>query len=333
MGNTGAATNPSRRSQSVQQGLEALGKHAWSSAYLHLTTADREEPLDPAQLEGLAIAAHLLGKDHESGAFLARAHQGFLAAGELAAAARCALWTAFGLMTSGEGAQAGGWMARARRLLEEGCLDCVELGYVRLLEGFRTFRERDPAQARQAFVDATAIANRFQNRDLAALARQGEGRCLLHLGDIAQGVSLLDEAMVAVTAGEVSPSATGGVYCSVIEACREIFDIRRAQEWTTAMERWCAAQPETTPYRGHCMVHRAELLQLHGAWPDALVEARRACDKFAQPPPKPGAGGAFYRAAELHRVRGEFSQAEEAYRQANHFDPSPQPGFALLRLA
>jgi ATP/maltotriose-dependent transcriptional regulator MalT len=146
-------------------------------------------------------------------------------------------------------------------------------------------------------------------------------------------VTLLDEAMVAVTAGEVSALTAGGVYCSVLEACGEICDLQRAQEWTSALDRWCASQPDLVPYRGHCLVRRAELLQLHGAWPDALEGAQRASEWLLHPAPKPGVGSAFYQMGEVYRLRGKFAEAEEAYRQASQWYRSLGSGLALLRLA
>ena len=165
------------------------------------------------------------------------------------------------------------------------------------------------------------------------LARQGQGRALIRQGETARGVSLLDEAMIAVTAGEVSPLTAGGVYCSVIDACSEIFDLRRAQEWTSALEQWCSSQPDLVPYRGQCLIHRAEILQVHGAWTDAFDQARQACEQLSQPPPRPSAGAAFYRLGELHRLRGEFVEAEDQYRQAGRWQRAPQTGLALLRFA
>src|SRR5215475_11332116 len=309
----------------------AIQSQAWSAAFAAFMEADSQTPLGCEELELLSTAGHLTGRDAESGEALARAHQGYLARGEIRRAARCAGWLSFLAQLRGDSAQASGWLSRGRRLLEqEG--DCVEKGYLLLPVGMASVQKRDLEAAYNAFLEAGSIGQTFSDRDLASLALQGQGRVLVRRGEIARGVALLDEAMVAVMANEVSPMVAGGIYCSVIDACGEIFDLRRAQEWTSALEQWCASQPDIVPYRGHCMVRRAEILQLHGAWEDAMAQARRACERFSQPP-RVEAGGAFYRLAELHRMRGEFDAAEKAYREAGRWQRTPQPGIAALRLA
>jgi ATP/maltotriose-dependent transcriptional regulator MalT len=136
--------------------------------------------------------------------------------------------------------------------------------------------------------------------------------------------------MVAVIAGEVSPMLAGDAYCTVLEGCQEIFDLRRAYEWTTALARWCATQPDLVRYRGECLLYRAEVLQMRGEWDEAARDAQDACELLMS---RPAAGAAFYRLGEVHRLRGDFKKAEAAYMQANERGRKPQPGLSLLRLA
>jgi DNA-binding NarL/FixJ family response regulator len=316
----------------LDQGREAFRRRAWGDAYSQLCCADRAEPLPLDDLENLAAASYLAGKDAESDKFWARAHHGSLGVADWGRAARCAFWLGITLMNRSERARGGGWLARAQRVLDDSQHDCAERGWLLIPSGLRLYAQGDYESSREAFRRAGTIGAAFGDTDLVPTARQAEGRVLIRMGEAAQGVVLLDEAMVAVTAGEVSPIPAGIIYCSVIEACQEILDVRRAQEWTAALSQWCASQPDLVPYRGRCMVHRSEILQLHGAWPDALEEARRACERLSVPP-QPQLGAAFYQRAELHRLRGEFAKAEDAYREASLRGPMPEPGLALLRLA
>jgi len=286
----------------LEQGREALRRNAWATAYARLSAADRKATLGPDDLAGLSMAAHLVGKDVESLRLLERAHQGYLKQGDTLRAVRCAVWLGQTSQYRGKFAQAGGWVARAQRLLE-GQEQCVEHGYLLLPQGLRAVMQGDVAKAYETFAQAAAIGQKYSDRDLLAMALHGQGRAAIRRGEIARGVTLLDEAMVAVRTGELTPIISGIVYCGLIESCRETFDLRRAQEWTAALNDWCAAQPEMVPFQGACLLHRAEILQLRGAWSDAVDEARRACEQMSAPPPKPAVGSAYYRLAELHRVR------------------------------
>jgi DNA-binding CsgD family transcriptional regulator len=317
----------------LDRGREAFAQHAWRDAYAQLSAADRESTLEPASIEQLAITAYLLGRDAESNELLARAHAAFLARRALRDAARCAYRVGMTLLSRGEFAGASGWIARSRRLLdEEGVDECIERGYLLLPDARECIARGDAATAERKFREAAGIGERFGDGDLIWLGRQGRGRALIKLGEIAQGIALLDEVMVAVTAGELTPLTAGLVYCSVISACFEIFDIRRAREWTAALTRFCASQPDLVTYRGACLVHRTEILALQGVWPDALDEALRACKHLSEPPQRE-VGEALYQLGELHRLRGDFAKAEEVYREASQSGRAPQPGLARLRLA
>jgi DNA-binding CsgD family transcriptional regulator len=330
---TSAVKETKTRAEALRRGRELVRNQAWGAAFAEFSAADREAPLESQDLLSLALIAHLLGRDADNVALLSRAHQSFLKDGEVKSAVRCAFWLGFSAMLNGDMAQAGGWLARARRLLDDCKQDCVEEGYLLLPVGYRSVQGGDAEVAYTAFSEAAAIGDRFGDADLVALGRQGQGRALIRKGEITRGVALLDEVMVAVTAGEVSPSVAGGVYCSVIEGCGEIFDFRRAQEWTDALDQWCTSQPDIVPFRGHCQIRRAEILQLHGAWTEAVEAARQACEQLSKSKGQSEARSAFYCLAELHRLRGEFTEAEAAYRQANHLGKTQQPGLALLLLA
>ena len=318
---------------SLQRGRDAYERKAWPEAYAALAEADRATPLDAEDLDRLATAAGLIGLDDASAAARTRAFQRFLDGGDSRRAAGSALWRLLSISEQKHRqAEVGGWLALAERLLAGDAEDSVARGFLLCLGGRRKAGEGDFAGAHAAFTEALAMGERLRHPDLTALARHAVGRAMLWQQQTAAGMACLDEVMVAVSAGEVGPIVTGIIYCSVLSACHDLFDQRRAQEWTDAMTSWCAAHPDMVPFRGECLVRRSELLQLHGAWDDASADALRACERLASTNPTESAA-AFYQHAELCRVRGDFDAAEEGYRQASRAGRRPQPGLALLRLA
>ena len=317
----------------LDHGRAAYLHGAWGDAYTSLSKADRVSPLGAEDLWRLATAALLIGREEEFSDALDRAHRAHLDSGDTARAARCAFWIGFRLAGKGDVAQATGWFARARRLLEREDAECVEHGYLLLPVVHQHLAARDHGAACAAAVRAAAIAERFGDPELHALAVHFHGRSLVEQAQLQDGLALLDEAMLAVTRGELSPQVTGLIYCSMIGACRRIHALGRAREWTAALKAWCDGQPDLVTYTGQCLVYRAEIMQLRGAWDAAIEEARRACERSEHAADRQSLAHAYYQQGEVHRLLGDFAEAEDAYHNASRHGREPQPGYALLRLA
>jgi DNA-binding CsgD family transcriptional regulator len=316
----------------LAEGRRCYDRHAWADAYVSLAAADELAPLEPDDLERLALSARLTGRHGEADRFCERAYSEHLRRGNEVRATRWAFWLGMSLMDRGESAQGSGWLARAQRLLDDGGHECAERGMLLIPVAVRAMLSGDVETAHTTFGEVARYGDTYREADLIAFGRLGVGQALIMRGRVADGVALLDEAMVAVTAGEVSPVSSGIIYCAVIDACQEVFDLRRAREWTTALSRWCDSQPDMVPFTGQCLVHRAEIMQLHGSWPDALETAERARERFLQSR-EAAVGAALYRLGELRRLRGELTEAVEHYREASHRGHPTQPGLALVRLA
>jgi DNA-binding CsgD family transcriptional regulator len=314
------------------RGREAHARRAWREAYDLLAAADRASSLGAEDLETLAVAAYMFGSEDDM-RILERAHHEYLAAGADTRAARCAFWIGITLADRGALGPANGWFARSRRLVAD--RDCPERGYLLVPDMMRLAERGEFDAALETALAAAEIADRFGDADLLSLGLMGQGRALLAQGRVEEGIARLDEAMVAVTADELTPHVTGVIYCGLIAGCHGVYDLRRAQEWTAAFSSWCAGQPDLHVYTGECLVHRAEVLQHQGAWRDAREEAGRARSRFAERAgaSRRTAGQAAYRQGELHRLLGDSAEAEEAYRDAAALGWEPQPGLALLRLA
>jgi len=313
----------------VELGRQAFDGKDWAEARARLASADVS---DPADLERLAVAAYLVGRDDESQSALERASRGAEQSGDADRAAGSAVWLALLLFMQGDEARAGGWLARAERMLHDTGRSCAARGLMLVPQFLEVLSSGELSAAEALAEEMIDIGTHCDDRDVIAFGLLCRGEALLARADVASGMKLLDEAMISVTTGELSPIVTGLIYCAVIESCMNVFDLRRAAEWTRALEGWCEAQPDLVPYRGQCLVHRSQVLQAHGTWDGALAEAVRARQRLSAPV-HPALGLACYQQAELHRLRGEFADAERAYQAAAEYGRDPSPGLALLRLA
>jgi DNA-binding NarL/FixJ family response regulator len=322
-----------RAQDALVQGREAAERLAWVDAHTALSLADQSSSLIAEDLELLATAAYLLGRVEDCLGALQRAQRLHAQGGDVRRAARCAFWLTFHYGSRGDLAQASGWFGRATRLLEHEPQECAEHGYLLVSAAYQQLMAGEHAEAREALARAAGIGAHAGDADLVAFALYLHGRALVWEGRVGEGLAMLDEAMVAVTVGELSPVVAGTVYCGMIELCQEVGELRRAQEWTDALTAWWDKQPDMVTFTGQCLVHRAEILQLHGAWSQAAQEAKRALKRFAHAADQYATGAACYQLAELYRLSGDFAAAEDAYQQASRWGRQPQPGLALLRLA
>jgi ATP/maltotriose-dependent transcriptional regulator MalT len=315
----------------LERARTAYAARSWLEAYESFAAADEAESLAPDDLELRATTARMLVRDDEAVELLERAHHGYLERGETLRAAYCAGWIGMTLFYDGAVGPAGGWIARAHRLLAD-LPETAMHGYAMLPGVFRQAAAGDLEAAAAVAAEAAEIGKRHRDAELMALAIHSQGHMLVLAGRVPEGLALLDEAMVAVTTAEMSPFVVGIVYCGVILACEEGFEVGRAREWTLELTRWVEQQRDLVAFTGRCLVHRSAILQLGGSWSEALEEARLAAERLLETK-NPVAGLALYRQAEVLRLRGELVAAERAYHDASRNGWEPQPGLAQLRLA
>jgi DNA-binding CsgD family transcriptional regulator len=318
-------------SASLRRARELFAARAWLDAHDAFTAVDGAEALELDDLWRMSWSASLCGRETVAFTVLERIYQAELER-DARMAARAAFWLGFRLIHV-EPSRGQGWLARAERCLERAPEACVERGYLLLPQVRQHFAAGRYAEAMQAAQAAEQVGERFGERDLSTFARNLQGRILIRQGSMDAGLKLLDEAMLAVTTGELSPVLTGLVYCSAIDSCHSVFALERMREWTDSLRGWCDAQPQLTLFTGACLVSRAEIMEIAGEWGDALEEARRAVKWIQEEYGSGAVGEAMYREAEILRLRGELTAAEARYRDASESGRDPQPGLALLRRA
>ncbi|CAN7655885.1 response regulator transcription factor [Mesorhizobium amorphae] len=316
----------------LERARHAYGQRAWADAFELLRATDEITSLDAEDLERLLWTAGMLDRDQDIFAAGERLFNMHIEAGRDDQAAYWAFFRGFRLLTLGEEGHATAIIQQAQRLADGFGRECAAHGYLVLLSAQKELMTgNDPASealARQAL----AIGERCSDIDLIAFARCYLGRALVRQGRVEEGIASLDEAMLPAADGKLSPVVTGLVYCNLIAACRQVYAFDRSREWTEALSNWCGAQPQLVQFNGVCLLHRAEIMELNGAWQDSIAEARRATRLLAHSSGNEAAAGAAYQEAEIHRLRGEFATAEDLYRTASRLGLEPQPGMALLRL-
>ena len=316
----------------LHQARETYERREWLAAYRALSDLD-DAHLQADDFAALAITAFLLGHRNDCIQALQRAYQAELEEDDTLGAVRAAYWLAITLWQGGEVAIGNGWLARGQRLLEHIEEDVVERGYLLERATFGHIAKGEFAEAAAAAPRVTEYGRRFGDPDLTAMGLHIEGRLTIFSGHVADGLRLLDEAMVWVLAGEVSPVLSGVIYCSCVEACQQISDFGRMGEWTHALTIWCDSQPGLVAFTGQCAVHRGQLMRLHGAFRDAISELEHAAGRYAAAGGNPAVGQAHYERGEALRITGENDTAEAAYTEAASYGHPAQPGRALLWLA
>lgn len=317
----------------LQAARDAYATRRWQDALRELQACDAVQALAPEDLARLAWSAGMLGRDDEQLAAFERLHAAGAAAGELAAAAYWAFFHGFRLLALQRTGQASAWLQRARRHAAAAGEDCAVHGYLLLPQVIRSAMGEDWQAAAAAAQEALATASRCGDVDLEALARCWLGRAVLMQGRMEEGMAMLDEAMLLALGDTLSPVVTGLVYCNLIASCRQVQAVDRAREWTAALQRWCNAQPQMAQFGATCELHRAEILALDGDWQQSVAAARAAARRSAGGDGEDVRAGAAYQEAEIHRLRGEWREAERCYAQAHRRGMDPQPGLALVRLA
>ncbi len=311
---------------------DAYERREWVAAYEVLSGIDGSV-LQAHDFAHLGTAALLLGRRNDCIQALQRGYQAHLEAGATLDAVRAGFWLAKVLTQGGEPAIGGAWLARAQRLLDDVPGDVVERGYLLNQVMLQHIFGGDFELALAEAVEVTDYGRRFNEPDLLSNGLNAQGRILLYSGRVPEGLALLDEAMLGLSTGEVSPVFAGEVYCSLVEACQEVSDYGRAAEWTRALTSWVEAQPGLVAFAGQCAVHRGQIMRVRGAFADAIQEFDRSVERYAAAGTLASAGVAMAEAGGVHRILGDLDAADAAYERAIGYGFEPQPGLAILWLA
>lgn len=236
----------------------------------------------PMAHEILGGCAHLDDSLTEARSQLEQAFRGYRSARDADGAARCAIQLA-GLLAEehGHSAASQAWLQRARAQLEDVGAG-VQWGYLELAV-MGCYRP-DPGELLAAGERALTIAREHGDTELEVRALADTGLALVSMGRVAEGFSRLDLALVAISAGEVSPVTAGIGLCSMLTACDRAQDTRRASEWCeVAHDVLDGADDRPRALRTHCRVVYGAVLGATGHWSEAEAQMLDALGPAAQP--------------------------------------------------
>jgi ATP/maltotriose-dependent transcriptional regulator MalT len=321
---TGAA------SDRLDAGRAAIAAQSWQDA-ADLLEGELDDPAAEAErLELLAEALWWLGRMEDCIAAGERAFRLHEQRGDQRAAGMAAVWLYERHSMRCRPSIGTAWLQRARRALADD-ERCVEHGALIL-------REAELAHGAGRLDDAMAVAQRalalgrdLGSRDVEAEALQAMGRILIERGQVHEGLAHLDEAMLLAVEGRLGPYSTGKVYCSLIGACEDVGDLRRAAEWTEATTTWSARHPFAL-FPGVCRLHHAAVLDRRGAMAAAERELSRACEELLGSH-LANAVAAYREVGDIRRRLGDLDGAEAAFARAEELSGGACWGTALLRLA
>jgi tetratricopeptide (TPR) repeat protein len=312
----------------ARDGHQALGRRAFREAFQILAAAKERNELTTADdFAALGEAAIWAGEPDASQAARQTAYQQYLSAGDEHRAAVMALGLVINYATRLKFAAAGGWLGKAQRHLEgkpEGREHALLAGIRGLVEVLGDDLERGYESTKLAM----DLGARYGDRDALALGQVCHACVLQRRRRFREANALFDEAMATATAGELGPLATGLVYCRTVCSCLDVFDYKRALEWTDL-----AAEAGRTlgdgGFPGDCRAHRATILAARGLSEEAIGEARAAseeCEVFDLT----HTGIASYELGELYLRADDLELAAQAFARAADLGMVPEPGRSML---
>ena len=310
----------------LSSGREALAAADWEKARLCFEQAGEHLGKTAEVLDGLSQAAHFQGEYDRAIALKERAFAAYRRRGKRVEAAELARWLAFLNGTvHGNMAAASGWMARAESLLE-GVEECAAHGWLTLN---RAPFSDDTAERERLATAALAIAQRFGDADLEFDAMALLGQAQVASGRVDEGMRLLDEAMAAVSGGEVvGIGPIGDIYCRLLSACEHTADVRRAEQWMSAADRFVAWSDFVAPT---CRCHYGGILIAIGRWAEAEEELLGALSAF-ESGYRAERLTPLVRLADLRVRQGRFEEAERLL-EGNEWHPAARRSLATIALA